>query len=92
MKEGLAITAAPAKKTMTRQQTIQEEHKDALERAVSLNVPHAVTSSEEAVADAGAIVQSKPEGRINWEELAQRLFDKDEAGKLVLKKDVAVAE
>lgn len=30
-----------------RKLTLEKEHKDALERAVSLNIPHAVTSGEE---------------------------------------------
>lgn len=32
---------------LDRKLTLEKEHKDALERAVSLNIPHAVTSGEE---------------------------------------------
>ncbi|XP_028055289.1 uncharacterized protein LOC114259469 [Camellia sinensis] len=40
-------TAAPRVQKIERLQTIEKEHKDALERAVSLNIPHAVTADEE---------------------------------------------
>ncbi|KAK7290211.1 hypothetical protein RIF29_04471 [Crotalaria pallida] len=41
------ITVPPAVQKFERLQTIQKEHKDALERAVSLNVPHAADSEDE---------------------------------------------
>uniref|UniRef100_A0A5B7BBC1 Uncharacterized protein n=2 Tax=Davidia involucrata TaxID=16924 RepID=A0A5B7BBC1_DAVIN len=40
------ITTAPKIQKLERLQTIEKEHKDALERAVSLNIPHAVTTLE----------------------------------------------
>lgn len=44
MKESTAetLTSPPRVQSIERLQTIEKEHKDALERAVSLNVPHAV--------------------------------------------------
>ncbi|KAB1208095.1 hypothetical protein CJ030_MR7G013048 [Morella rubra] len=47
-----AVTTAPKVLKLERLLTIEKEHKDALERAVSLNVPHAVTvtSPEDAPA------------------------------------------
>lgn len=47
MKESKTITTAPKVQKLERLQTIEKEHKDALERAVSLNIPHAVTTPEE---------------------------------------------
>ncbi|XP_044478704.1 uncharacterized protein LOC123205744 [Mangifera indica] len=41
------ITAPPMVQKMERQKTIEKEHKDALDSAVSLNIPHAVTEPEE---------------------------------------------
>ncbi|KAK6127449.1 hypothetical protein DH2020_038798 [Rehmannia glutinosa] len=38
----------PKVQKLDRKLTLEKEHKDALERAVSLNIPHAVTSSEES--------------------------------------------
>ncbi|CAN1351605.1 Galactose mutarotase [Linum perenne] len=39
-------TAPPKAQKMERIQTLEKEHKDALERAVSLNVPHAVSDAD----------------------------------------------
>lgn len=49
LKEGSSetITTAPKVPKMERLQTIKQEHKDALERAVSLNIPHAVSATED---------------------------------------------
>ncbi|EYU30901.1 hypothetical protein MIMGU_mgv1a023663mg, partial [Erythranthe guttata] len=41
------VTTPPKVQKLERKQTIEKEHKDALERAVSLNIPHAVGSTEE---------------------------------------------
>ncbi|KAF5200042.1 alpha/beta-Hydrolases superfamily protein [Thalictrum thalictroides] len=43
-----AVTTAPTIQKLERRQTIEKEHRDAIERAVSLNVPHAVTSEDES--------------------------------------------
>ncbi|GAV76698.1 Lipase_3 domain-containing protein/Lipase3_N domain-containing protein [Cephalotus follicularis] len=40
------VTKPPKIQELERKQTIEKEHKDAMERAVSLNIPHAVTSPE----------------------------------------------
>ncbi|KAK4280342.1 hypothetical protein QN277_011976 [Acacia crassicarpa] len=92
----------PAKQTMERQETLNrhsEEYKAALHRAKTLDVPHADTppsqygtfggeegkSSRESQAESssGSTNKSKYE---SWEELIERLFDKDEHGHMVLKK------
>ncbi|CAI0627101.1 unnamed protein product [Linum tenue] len=53
MKEAMGenMTTAPKAQKMDRIQTLEKEHKDALERAVSLNVPHAVSDAEAEEAD-----------------------------------------
>lgn len=56
-------TTAPRVQKLERIQTIEKEHKDALERAVSLNIPYATTNTEEeALGDVeGELSQSKKE-------------------------------
>jgi len=46
-KNSATITTPPKVQEIERLQSLQQEHKDALERAVSLNIPHAVTSPRE---------------------------------------------
>ncbi|XP_015582547.1 uncharacterized protein LOC8272183 [Ricinus communis] len=48
MKEnnGETITTPPKVQRLERKETLEKEHKDALERAVSLNIPHAVSNPE----------------------------------------------
>ncbi|XP_074304363.1 uncharacterized protein LOC141639072 [Silene latifolia] len=46
-----AVTSPPRVQRIHRMQTIEMEHKDALERAVSLNVPHAVPTKEDVGMD-----------------------------------------
>lgn len=41
------LTTAPKVQKFDRLQSIEREHKDALERAVSLNIPHAVITTED---------------------------------------------
>lgn len=50
MKECAAetITSPPRVQRLKRLQTIEEEHKDALERAVTLKVPHAVSFDKDS--------------------------------------------
>lgn len=50
MKESSEVTVmrAPAVPKIERQKTIEKEHREALERAVSLNIPHAITAMREA--------------------------------------------
>lgn len=42
-----AVTTPPKVQKFERQQTLEREHKDAMERAVSLNIPYASSSAEE---------------------------------------------
>lgn len=94
----------PAKQKMERQETLarehSEEHKAALQRAVTLAVPDAYSPSpygtfndnnneEEAAehSDTSSTGSSKRSSkRETWDELIERLFDRDEFGHMVLKK------
>lgn len=91
------VTTAPKVKKLDRLQTIEKEHKDALERAVSLNIPHAVTPTEEQhehedqeeeVSHGQSVdapeSQSKPSRRRpNWDELVEKLMKEKGSGKPV---------
>ncbi|KAK1288365.1 hypothetical protein QJS10_CPB19g01598 [Acorus calamus] len=99
LKERAEGTTAPPIQKMERKQSMEKEHKDALERAVSLNVPHAVAPSESATEESHKTpppekqVEGASHGRsrssgTNWDELVEKLFEKNASGNLVLKKDV----
>ncbi|KAK9691503.1 hypothetical protein RND81_09G201000 [Saponaria officinalis] len=47
----VSVMSPPRVQRIERLQTIEKEHKDALERAVSLNVPHAVPAKEDVEAE-----------------------------------------
>ncbi|URE14215.1 Lipase 3 N-terminal region [Musa troglodytarum] len=91
----------PTQQKMDRKQSLEQEHKAALEKVVSLNIPHAVAATEEfigapstapsegqQVATSGG--GSKSSGRANWDQLVEKLFTKTESGNLVLKKDINI--
>ncbi|KAM2685444.1 hypothetical protein FF1_047148 [Malus domestica] len=95
------VTTAPKIQKLERLQTIEKEHKDALERAVSLNVPHAVTSNKEAPEDQkpekAPEIENQSEdaadtklkstgGRARWDDLVEKLFKKD-SGDVLLTRD-----
>nr|GMC96360.1 Mono-/di-acylglycerol lipase [Ipomoea batatas]GME14371.1 Mono-/di-acylglycerol lipase [Ipomoea batatas] len=76
-----------------------EEYKAALRRAVTLEVPHAFSPSEygtfddkddecsdTSVGDSSTGLSKKSRGRENWDEVIDRLFDKDDSGHIMLKK------
>ena len=95
------ITTAPKVQKFDRMNTIQKEHKDALERAVSLKIPHAnapeeepLTRNEESVGGGNAMssdneTKSKSAsygGRPNWDVVLEKLL-RNESGEFLLKKD-----
>lgn len=109
MRERSSATTTPPKvQKIERLQSQQQEHKDALERAVSLNIPHAVTISEEGPStskeqnvecndsessEIEGIAKSQPGGaRTNWNLVVEKLLKKDESGELLLKKDADASE
>ncbi|XP_039170505.1 uncharacterized protein LOC120286346 [Eucalyptus grandis] len=54
------VTTAPNIQKFERLRSIEKEHKDALERAVSLNIRHAVTSQDEESPDSNPQDRSQP--------------------------------
>ncbi|KAL3575801.1 hypothetical protein D5086_023902 [Populus alba] len=98
------IMEIPAKQRMERQETLAREHSEeyraALQRAVTLSVPHAYSPSKYGTFDEveegedsnrssgessfGSSKTSKI--RENWDELIERLFDRDVSGHMALKK------
>ncbi|CAA0831226.1 alpha/beta-Hydrolases superfamily protein [Striga hermonthica] len=92
---GETITTPPEVQRLERKQTLEKEHNDALERAVTLNIPHAVKSAEEepyADTQEGSSVMhcSGKNGRTNWDEVVEKLFKRSESGKLLLKGDETI--
>jgi len=96
------ITTPPKVQKLERMQTIEKEHRDALERAVSLNIPHAVTTPDVEPLKDNRTEPSLSEGvqasqfkststgrKTNWDEVVKNLFKKGESGHLVLNKEVS---
>ncbi|KAF8413168.1 hypothetical protein HHK36_001144 [Tetracentron sinense] len=101
------IMEIPAKQRMERQETLvrehREEHRAALQRAVTLAVPHAFSpspygtfkeqeegeNSNRASEDSSPGSSKKSRKRESWDELIEHLFDKDDSGHMVLKKSQA---
>ncbi|KAI9100136.1 hypothetical protein K1719_024354 [Acacia pycnantha] len=104
------VTAPPTVQKMQRLQTIEKEHKDALERAVSLNVPHAVEKAEDEACERKEEGEGEPSnnndkskyvrscksessaGKLNWDEVVEKLFNKSDSGDLLFKKDISTTE
>ncbi|XP_043713188.1 uncharacterized protein LOC122661742 isoform X2 [Telopea speciosissima] len=95
------IIEIPTKQRMERQETIAREHseeyKAALKRAVTLAVPHAFSpspygtfdeqeNSSSTSGEASLETSEKSKRKESWDDLSERLFDKDESGHMVLKK------
>lgn len=92
----------PAKQIMQRQETMTrhgQEYKAALQRAKTLDIPHAFTppseygtfdeeGEESSRSEAESSVSSTNRSTVNesWDVLIERLFDKDEHGHMVLKR------
>ena len=94
------LTTPPKVQKLERLQTIEIEHKNALERAVSLNIPHAVINPEEVPSHENGPEPSESHsedaletksvpisGTSNWDEVVEKLFNKDESGELHLKSE-----
>ncbi|GER34857.1 calmodulin-binding heat-shock protein [Striga asiatica] len=94
LKELSTITTPPEVQRLDRKQTLEKEHNDALERAVTLNIPYAVKSAEKnSYADtqegSSGMHSSGKDGRTNWDEVVEKLFKRSESGKLLLKGNAA---
>lgn len=95
------IMEIPAKQRMERQKTLakehREEHKAALRRAVTLSVPDAFSPTaygtfDEKTSEAEDDSQSsstRSRQRMSWNELIERIFEKDESGHMVLRKSTS---
>ena len=99
MMESENAMAPPPQQKMERLQSF-EEHKSALQRAKTLDVPHAADLSEEEILEDGSTAppsdthsetttEPKSAGRTSWDALMEKLFTRDEDGKLIVKKDMA---
>ena len=75
MKESTAetVTSPPRVQRIERLQTIEKEHKDALERAVSLNVPHAVPVENDPSEHADLGPSREPSSEENVDSLKNKL-------------------
>ncbi|XP_043695096.1 uncharacterized protein LOC122645797 [Telopea speciosissima] len=105
MKEssGKTMTTAPKAQKLERLKTLEIEHKDALERAVSLNVPHAVVPEEQPIGDSDSVASQDPRkepsesrsksssGGTNWDEVVEKLFNRNESEELKLRKDISAS-
>ncbi|XP_061349350.1 uncharacterized protein LOC133294656 [Gastrolobium bilobum] len=93
------VTVPPTVQRFERLKTIEKEHKDALERALSLNVPHAVDADKEMSKniegelssreskDASCSTSESNGGRLNWEEVVEEHFKRNDSGDSGLKRD-----
>lgn len=97
------IMEIPAKQRMERQETLarehSEEHKAALQRAVTLSVPHAYLpsrygtfdehedgdNSHKSTGESSVGSSGKSKTKVSWNELIECLFEKDESGLMLLK-------
>ncbi|KAJ1391028.1 hypothetical protein SESBI_36953 [Sesbania bispinosa] len=103
MRERDTTMEVPAKQIMERQETLarhSQEYRAALQRAKTLDVPHAYTppsqygtfddegeeSSRRSEAESSIGSTNRSTVDETWDDLIERLFDKDEHGHIVLKK------
>lgn len=81
------VTMAPKEKRMERLNTLEKEHKDALERAVSLNIPHAASTAVEEECDNGDVPESESKKK-NWDQVVDKLFHKSNSGEFIFNENV----
>ncbi|KAG1334877.1 putative Sn1-specific diacylglycerol lipase alpha [Cocos nucifera] len=94
MNERAEEITPPTQQRMERQ-SLEMEHKDALERAMSLKLLHDVAPAVEPCLDMApstsdevtSTSESASSGRTNWDELVEQLLDDNESGDPVLKED-----
>ncbi|KAJ9564682.1 hypothetical protein OSB04_000648, partial [Centaurea solstitialis] len=90
-----SATTAPQVQKFDRLQSIEKEHKDALERAVSLNIPHAVKTTDETSLENPSMNENRRPTRwtgsvkvkilpqIRRHRNPRRLFERTDSGKLI---------
>ena len=97
MKESDELTIPPTEQKMDRSLSPSAEHKDAMERALLLDVPH-VKPHEESSEENGSsplnktssCSDSKYSSRSMWDELVEELLDEEEAKDLARNEDLGV--
>ncbi|KAK0595078.1 hypothetical protein LWI29_003269 [Acer saccharum] len=94
------ITTPPKVQKLERLKTIEKEHKDALQKALSLNIPHAAVPTEDKPPqdeaepsqcdneDASKTKSQSSGGTTNWDQVVEKLFKKNESGDLVVQSDI----
>lgn len=102
MLEKERIKEVPSEQRMEREETLQrehvEEHRAALRRAVSLDVPDARSPSTYGTFDESSVrgdgesaspcSPRESRQRMTWDELIDRVFEKDESGQMVLRQSI----
>lgn len=102
MKEGADVSTPPTQQKMEREHSLEKEHKDAMDKAESLNLLHAVAMAEVASEDVDSATsenqddttscsESESSGRTNWDELVEKLLDGNESEGIDLKEDIGVS-
>ncbi|CAJ1867036.1 unnamed protein product [Sphenostylis stenocarpa] len=87
------VTDPPRVQKFERLKTIEKEHRDALERAVSLNVPHAVESAEKGASENNEGEEASGSGgRSNWDEVVEKLLKKSETAEPKQERDTNVSQ
>lgn len=80
------MTVPPTVQKFERLKTIEKEHRDALERAVSLNVPHAVETAEEEASEKNEGEEASGNGGTqslsNWDQVVEKLLKKSNTGEV----------
>ncbi|KAI9160842.1 hypothetical protein LWI28_012007 [Acer negundo] len=96
----VTITTPPKVQKLERLKTLEKEHKDALQKALSLNIPHAAVPAEDKPPqdeaepsqgdneDASKTKSQSSGGTTNWDQVVEKLFKKNESGDLVVESDI----
>ncbi|KAK0599339.1 hypothetical protein LWI29_004396 [Acer saccharum] len=94
------ITTPPKVQKLERLKNIEKEHKDALQKALSLNIPNAAVPAEDKPPqdeaepsqcdneDAAKTKSQSSGGTTNWDQVVEKLFKKNESGDLVVQSDI----
>ena len=97
MKESDEVTVPPTEQKMERRPSFDAEHKDAMERALLLDVPHAASPEESSQESDSSLLNkisscsdSKSSSRSEWDELVEELLYEEEPEDLRLNDNAGV--
>ena len=96
MKESDEVTVPPTEQKMERRPSFDAEHKDAMERALLLDVPHAPSPESSEESDSSLLNKisscsdSKSSSRSEWDELVEELLYEEEPEDLRLNGNAGV--